>query len=1094
MSSKTFLLFQRKEANGMNCGRGGLRSFFGHKLLHGGSTLLFSLAFFVIGYHTVIAGTSGKIVGKVVTKVSGEALPGTNVTVVGTALGAAADGKGEFIILNVPPGTYDLEASMIGYAKLKITRVRVGIDRTSEVDFKLSEAAIVTGEVVVVANRTLVQKDVSATQVSISSEEVEEIPVARLEHVLGFQAGLEYQVSETTSQGKTTGNSGRGFSIRGGMLDESTIVLDGYSLQNRHLNQPYLGINKSAIKEVQVQTGGFNAEYGNVRSGLIHVVSKEGNPDRYTLSGDIRINPPQRKHFGGDLNDANSVEWRTFAGKYAQDGVPQELWGSKEFPIMFVENNGVFTPTTKTAEEGAVGWPGWANHRSSGANNRYNESSLTPESKQELWEWRHRPISYADNPDFDIDLGIGGPVPLIGNRSTFFLSGRTKRSHYMYPTGDDPYYQDQNYQLRMALPLNSNMKLSLTGLFGRVDAHTQGSNTGQFSIQTGDTQFEDNPWQVFHSIYDKGAFLPIRRDIYVAGAEFQHFLNPRTFYEFKFAYKRSKNDQDYLPTKNAQLREDYRPPDWVDPTPVFFLETQEDRTLGREPSFPVYDWQNGHNLWYTRDQTGLHQIQGRGRFRDLSENTTILVSGAITKQMGKYNLVKAGVNLNFIHEDYHVFRGTEHWHLWKPERSNYRNRVFDEHPREFSAYVQDKIEFEGLIVNAGVRLDVYDPNTKWYNFLDGNRFGPEYTGKTLWEVDKTQLIVDWYKDEQVQALRTVDIDAKVRVSPRLGVSHPISDRAKVYFNFGTFYQPPTFEEMYLQWIGHNQNSLTLGNPDLEPRKTVAYEVGYQFGFMGSTMLQIAGYYKNVTNEVETVDFESPFSGADYTTYDNKLYRDLRGLELNVRQWIGSNLNVWLNWNFVQISEGRRGFTKVSESETAQREIALEESADQFRPFAQPSFRLNLAYYTPKDFGPSFLGGKPLGNMRLSVVHFRRSGGKFRWPEKVDGRTVFVEQRGFRNTNLYLEKTLPRMGWINPTFYVQVDNLLNVKTVNTEAILFDRSEGGRGQPYRDSLNLPFTDPPGNDKYGDYEGKTLFWADWIKFRNPRQFYFGFKLGFN
>lgn len=1072
--------------------RGGGGTFFKRRLSPGvvSSIFIFLASVFLLS-QTAIAGVAGKIVGKVTDKTSGESLPGANIIIVGTTLGAAADQNGEYIILNVPPGRYDLEASMIGYAKMKVTEVRVEIDRTSEVDFSLSQEAIAGREVVVVANRALVQKDVSATQISLSSEEVEEVPTARLEHVLGFQAGLEYQVSEITPQGKTTGASGRGFSIRGGMLDETDILLDGYSLQNRHLNQPYLGINRSAIKEVQVQTGGFSAEYGNIRSGLIHVVSKEGNPNKYTISGDIRFSPPQRKHFGVDLNDANSVEWRTFAGQYAQDGVPRELWGTEEFPIMFVENNGIFTPTTKTVEEGAVGWPGWKNHRSSGANNRYNESSLTPESKQKLWEWRHRAIPYADNPDFDIDLGIGGPLPFAGKNATFFLSGRTKRSWYMYPTGVDPYYQDQNYQLRLAFPLNPNMKLSLTGLFGRVDAHTQGSNTGQFSIQTGDTQFEDNPWQVFHSIYDKGAFVPIRRDMYVAGAEFQHFLSPRTFYELKLTYKRSKNNQDYLPTKNAQLREDYRPPGWVDPTPEFFLETEEDRASGNAPSWPVYDWQNGHNLWYTRDQTGLHEIQGRGRFRDLSENTSLLFSGAITMQLGKYNLVKAGVNLNFIHEDYHVFRGTEEWHVWKPERSNYRNRVFDEKPREYSAFIQDKIEFEGLIVNAGARLDIYDANTSWYNFLADNRFGSEYTGKTLWEVDKTQLIVHWYKDPQVQALRNVDIDTKVKVSPRLGVSHPISDRAKVYFNFGTFYQPPTFEQMYLQWIGHNQNSLTLGNPDLDPRKTVAYEVGYQFGLFGSTMLQISGYYKNVTNEVETVRFDSPFSGANYTTYDNKLYRDLRGLEVNIRQWIGNNFNAWLNVNYLQISEGRRGFTRVSESETAQREIALDEPADQFRPFAQPSLRLNLSYHTPANFGP---GGKLLANMRFSLVHFWKSGGKFLWPEKVDGRSVFVDRRGFANTNFYAEKALPGLGVFTPTFYVQINNLFNIKTVNTEAILFDRSEGGRGQPYRDSLRLPFTDPPGDDKYGDYEGKTLFWADWIQFRNPRQFFVGFKLGIN
>lgn len=302
-----------------------------------------------------------------------------------------------------PPGSYTMRVSVIGYATFLKTEVRVEVDRTTEASFVLSSEAIAGTEVTVTAERLLIQKDVSATVTTLTIVEAGEIPAERFEHILAIQPGVEYLVTEVASNGKTSGASNRGFSIRGGNVDETDILLDGFSLQNRHLNNSYLGINKSALQEIQIQTGGFTAEYGNIRSGLINAISRNGDPNRYEFVADFRYGPPQQKHFGENAFDG--AEWRTFNGDYAQTGVPQELWGTEEYPIWFTSSGGV---TTKTyAEDSTVtGWVGWENYTTGGAGNRYSENDLTPASKQELWAYRHRARDYADQPDFEVDFGF----------------------------------------------------------------------------------------------------------------------------------------------------------------------------------------------------------------------------------------------------------------------------------------------------------------------------------------------------------------------------------------------------------------------------------------------------------------------------------------------------------------------------------------------------------------------------------------------------------------------------------------------------------------------------------------------------------------
>ena len=128
------------------------------------------LFLFLVG--SVYAGVTGKIAGRIVDAETMQPLPGVNVMVEGTMMGAVTDITGNYIILNVPVGTYRLKASMMGYSAIIVENIRVSIDLTTKVDFNLSVEALKLGEgVTIIAERPMIQKDEISTRHFVSAEE-----------------------------------------------------------------------------------------------------------------------------------------------------------------------------------------------------------------------------------------------------------------------------------------------------------------------------------------------------------------------------------------------------------------------------------------------------------------------------------------------------------------------------------------------------------------------------------------------------------------------------------------------------------------------------------------------------------------------------------------------------------------------------------------------------------------------------------------------------------------------------------------------------------------------------------------------------------
>lgn len=260
----------------------------------------------------VFAGTTGKIAGKITDSSTGESLLGANIVVVGTSLGAAADAEGDYFIINVPPGTYSVRISMLGYASVTISNVVVNTDRTTNLDAKLESQSITTAEVQVVAQKPVIRKDLTASIVEINAKDIELSPQLTIQNLIKLQRGVQLGYNNQGKEGfYYTNTPSDALHIRGGRENETLFTLNGITI-----NDPMWGGSEyvqassgNYIGEFNTLAGTFNAEYGNAMSGVINVVSQDGSTDRY--SSRLSLYTDQ---FGSDKYDQNTIQGDFTAG------------------------------------------------------------------------------------------------------------------------------------------------------------------------------------------------------------------------------------------------------------------------------------------------------------------------------------------------------------------------------------------------------------------------------------------------------------------------------------------------------------------------------------------------------------------------------------------------------------------------------------------------------------------------------------------------------------------------------------------------------------------------------------------------------------
>ncbi|NNF04397.1 MAG: TonB-dependent receptor plug domain-containing protein, partial [Rhodothermales bacterium] len=205
----------------------------------------------------------GKIAGTVVDGATGEPLPGVNVFIDGTTQGAATNADGEYVILRVRPGTYAVKATFIGFATSIVEGIVVVVDQTSRVDFSLREEVFEGEEVVVTAEREIVEMDRTTTTAVVDADQLQALPLTGINDAINLQAGVV---------------DGR---FRGGRSGEVSYLVNGVPINNAYNNQAAFEIEQNMVSNLQVISGVFNAEYGQAQSGVVNIVTKDV-PDEWS--------------------------------------------------------------------------------------------------------------------------------------------------------------------------------------------------------------------------------------------------------------------------------------------------------------------------------------------------------------------------------------------------------------------------------------------------------------------------------------------------------------------------------------------------------------------------------------------------------------------------------------------------------------------------------------------------------------------------------------------------------------------------------------------------------------------------------------------
>ena len=513
------------------------------------NNLIFKLLILIIliGFTlSTLAGTTGKISGTVKDADTNEPLPGCNIVIEGTDLGAASNLEGQFIILNITPGIYTVRASMIGYKNYIISNVHIVADLTTQLEYLMESQILEMDEdIIVTAERPLIRKDETSKVAIVSSEEILNMPVRTLQGIL------------TTKAGFTTGAKGD-LHVRGGRTGELAYMVDGVKMEDPLYGEYSETFNKDAINEMVIISGTFNAEYGDAMSGIVNIITRDGGDafhGRLEYTSPMLNNSPYRSSnpFPGVEDESEYTE----ESVYDRSDVYMlgTLRGSFEGPILsnltfflsgFVNNEDSYlphgyslatdgfgkityfaSPTLKLALSGQI-----SQSENQGYSHRWkylsqNQTHSTINTNRQVLMLTH---TINSNLFYIVNVSRfenGLKVQVQDKLPSEYEIGKTGETVYFYVQGDDSRYADNN-------------TVTYRGI---VDATFQANNYHQF--KTGLQLVSHNI-----NVYEEQAPWP-------SGAQFKDDYTKEPF-EFA-AYIQDKIEYDYL-IVNVGLRYDYVDP------------------------------------------------------------------------------------------------------------------------------------------------------------------------------------------------------------------------------------------------------------------------------------------------------------------------------------------------------------------------------------------------------------------------------------------------------------------------------------------------------------------------------------------------------
>ena len=597
--------------------------------------------------------------------------------------------------------------------------------------------------------------------------------------------------------------------------------------------------------------------------------------------------------------------------------------------------------------------------------------------------------------------------------------------------------------LKLTADIGSNSKL--------VYSLLQGTMEGTTLSRGGGTTIMNDVWDLASQVNSSGFTMPWRlfTNVYWAPTE----VNNAT-HALKYT-KQTKNDAFFEVLVKMDSKE---------------YHTNHGSLRDSVSTYPVFG--EGGNTWLADEAPvgffggPLFSVEGRLAFggaistsRDFSRIKTYTVKGDYVSQVNNYHQLKAGSEL--VYSDLYLKFGSQNEFL---PSGNYWSKS-EVQPYRFSLYGQDKLEYKGFVATMGLNLDVLNPNGNWYeiDIYNDDFFSSNYTTDAEESFEKKKL------------------DPQIDLSPRLALSHPITETSKLYFNYGHYQQMPIAQDLYRVRRGFSEEVLTIGDPTLPMAKTIAYEIGFDQSFYESYLIHLSAYYKDITDQQDYTRYISANSKVNYYQLTANSYEDIRGFELELSRVRGKWITGFVNYEYRVNTAGYFGLGRYYENPADQRNYELS-NEKQYKPRPIPRVKSVLDFHTPPAFGPNISGQYFLGDWHMNVISRWSAGSWFTYnPNNVPGIEYNVQYTDNNNVDLKFSKIF-HSGKINVKVFADVYNALNTKNFSG----YGFEDGFDYNYYMQSLHMPeeiagelgYNYFDGNDKPGDVrkEGTEFVPLEW------------------
>ncbi len=994
----------------------------------------------------VLAQNTGKISGVVTDADTGDSIPGAQVVVVGTTLGAITDVDGNYFIIGVPVGAYDVQARFVGYQEQTVSGVQISSGYTQEINFALREG-VELGEIVVEYERPLIQKDAVGVPKIVDAEEIVNLPVRGAAAVASIQAGV---VSE---EGSGTLN------VRGGRGSEVTYYIDGVKVVGT------AALPQSAVQEQEMIIGNISARYGDAMSGIISITTKSGSPNFFgSVEG---VTSESLDDFGYNLASlaiGGPVMGENVNFFFAAEYLDQADSGPRAAGQLRVSD--ATLDALRAAPTSLMAMDGDGNQVMIPVPASLGEATMPVDRFGDIVIAGDNTITASDGTVINVPEGVVAssiqPDMVLSSdylpESAFSVDKAKRKNNFnrLALNGNLNFNVMDNIRMRVGARLvtSENQGMSTFAVFAPEDANVNTNRDMQFFTTWTHYLSNSTFYQLQFDYTDRtGDGCDERFDCSIQSALFQGDIS-----QDAWATTRGYKNLSFTSVDVPYTDDHGTPGDPSDDTqevatvsaPTYSYRWQDGRFPTSETAARMIftaggNGPNGYSEFHNSQlrfqatattQVGLHQLEFGGEFEQQTrrsygisgyslhrffDDTTTDPYSPGPEGVSNENLDEAVTSFDQLSWEQlegvtgytgYNFRGSE---VDTENLDAYVNdiggdeayNVAPHKPIYYGGYLQDKIEFRDIVLNAGVRIDVFDNNTRTlydrYSRLPlerisdvggthpasiGSDFVPYYNGGNIqgyrdrdgnWydnggnEVPGGDILLTGAKpvakSQKVTEESFVDYEPQVTVMPRIGVSFPVTDQALFFARYGKVAQRPS-SNSFTSLDGMSRSTGRISNNALEPERTTEYEIGFRQRLTTRSALTISGFFRQIENLIQLDDLREAFPQG-YSTYGNKDFGTVKGFELDFD--LRRTNNVAAKVNYTMSFAAGTG----SNSSSTSLIVWIDETPPNFispLDFDQRhTFNVSLDYRLGEGEGPSFGGTNLLENFGVNVLMNARSG-------------------------------------------------------------------------------------------------------------------------